>query len=64
MDSMTIILKANMGTTRDYYSYIYIYIYIIEMSLQQLFMINIKVFCWIRNVWDIWSIEFDMKIMK
>ena len=27
MDSMTIILKANMGTTRDYYSYIYIYIY-------------------------------------
>ena len=25
MDSMTIILKANMGTTRDYYSYIYIY---------------------------------------
>ena len=45
MDSMTIILKANLGTTRDYYSYIYIYIYIIEMSLQQLFMINIKVFC-------------------
>ena len=43
MDSMTIILKANMETTRDYYSYIYIYI--IEMSLQQLFMINIKVFC-------------------
>ena len=27
MDSMTIILKANMETTRDYYSYIYIYIY-------------------------------------
>ena len=27
------------------YIYIYIYIYIIEMSLQQLFMINIKMFC-------------------
>ena len=28
MDSMTIILKANMVTTQDYYSHIYIYIYI------------------------------------
>ena len=28
MDSMTIILKAKMGTTQDYYSYIYIYLYI------------------------------------
>ena len=33
MDSMTIILKANMGTTRDYYSYIYIYIYIYNRNV-------------------------------
>ena len=33
MDSMTIILKANMGTTRDYYSYIYIYVYIYNRNV-------------------------------